>query len=124
MSLKSPFLIAAVMSTTLLMSPNPSAARAEDERHLDMDLLDASREQCSIASAAVTELSDILRAARHAKDMVQVQTTLDQTQSPLLALKTHLGSCGDIMRMLSTAPQHVKPTSAVASYFTEDTTIE
>ena len=124
MSLKSAFLVAAMMSATLLISPHPSAARAEDEQHLDMDLLQASREQCSMASAAVTELADLLRAARHAKDLAQLQATLDQTQSPLLELKTHLGSCGDIMKMLSTAPQHVRPTSAAASYFNEDTAIE
>ena len=77
-----------------------------------------------MASAAVTELADLLRTARHAKDLGQMQATLDQTQSPLLELKTHLGSCGDIMKMLSTAPQHVRPTSAAASYFNEDTAIE
>ena len=89
-----------------------------------MDLLAASREQCSIASAAVAELSDLLRDARHAKDLTQIRTTLDQTQSPLLELRTHLGSCGDIMKMLSTAPAHVIAPSAARTHSVEGGDVE
>lgn len=125
MSVKSAFVVVSLTAVTTLLSAHASAARSADEQHLDMDLLAASREQCSMASAAVTELSDVLRAARHAKDVTQMRTTLDQTLSPLLALRTHLGSCGDIMKMLSTAPAHVTAPSAAARFYSaEDGDIE
>ena len=112
MSVRSIVLPSVLTAITLLFSAHISSARSQDEQHLDMDLLTASREQCSMASDAVAQLSDLLRTARHTRDVAQLRGMLDQTQSPLLELRTHLGSCGDIMKMLATMPAHVSTPAA------------
>lgn len=71
-----------------------------------MDLVDASREQCAIATTALEQLSMELDSARNATDLATAKATLETSRKTLREVTQHLGSCGDIMRMLAYSPGH------------------
>jgi hypothetical protein len=93
---------------------SPSSAKVErtsaagDERHIDMSLLAASREQCDIATRALDEVQALVRKARNAENPTISKSALEELTPSLLSLQTHLGTCSDTMKMLEYRPAHAE----------------
>ena len=88
----------------LTLGANLSGQREEQKtpahEHTAYDLMAASREQCDLAVAELTDLSRVLADARRADDAVHLRAAVIASERPLTEVKQHLGSCLDIMKMV------------------------
>ena len=98
------------LSTGLVAQQREPAPRSQSEaayRHEIADLLQASREQCDLAMAALQSLAMAVEKAKKTTDPVQLRAVVTEMNDPLREAKQHAGSCGDIIRLA----QHSLPLS-------------
>ena len=86
--------------------PSTGQSQHPEDRHLDLDLVAASLEQCELASAAMTDVRAKFNSATKAETLAASRAALDSARDSLRELEHHLGSCGDTMKMLLTNPGH------------------
>lgn len=75
-------------------------SEADIDKHVLAALLDASREQCGLASAAVEELARVLAQAKREKDLNKLRAALVTADASLREARQHLGSCQDEMKLI------------------------
>jgi hypothetical protein len=75
-------------------------SEAEIDQHVLAGLLDASKEQCELASAAVEELARVLAQAKRERDLNKLRAALITADGSLREARQHLGSCQDEMKLI------------------------
>ena len=92
----------ACLSTGLGAQSQEPPPRSQSEaayRHEIADLLQASRDQCDLAMAALQSLTTAVEKVKKTTDPVQLRSVLTELNDPLREAKQHAGSCGDIVKL-------------------------